>query len=82
MSHVNLLIFIPAVLQEHKTRRLSKVVHRHGTCSPLHSRRAALSPVEIMHRDRDKAASIHCKIIGASMINAARTSKVVHLPEC
>jgi hypothetical protein len=48
----------------------------------LHSRRAALSPVEIMHRDRDKATSIHSKIAGASMINAARTSKVVHLPEC
>jgi hypothetical protein len=76
-----LLIFVLAVLQEHKTRRLSKVVHRHGTCSPLHSRRAELSPIEIMHRDQDKATSIHRKIIGASTINATRTSKVVHLPE-
>ncbi|CAD6211009.1 unnamed protein product [Miscanthus lutarioriparius] len=33
-----------------------------------------------MHRDRDKATSIHRKIAGASAINAARTSKVVHLP--
>ncbi|CAL5087740.1 unnamed protein product [Urochloa decumbens] len=40
-----------------------KVVHRHGPCSPLRSRGAAPSPVEILHRDRDRATSIHRKII-------------------
>ncbi|CAN6196379.1 unnamed protein product [Urochloa humidicola] len=58
-----------------------KVVHRHGPCSPLRSRGAAPSPVEILHRDRDRATSIHRKIIAASAVNAARASKKsVRLP--
>ena len=57
-----------------------KVVHRHGPCSPLRSRGAAPSPVEILRRDRDRANSMLRRIAGASPTNAARASKGVRMP--
>ncbi|CAN6224868.1 unnamed protein product [Urochloa humidicola] len=56
-----------------------KVVHRHGPCSPLRSRGAAPSHVEILHRDRVRATSIHRKLAAPSAVNAARASKSVRL---
>ncbi|CAN6204815.1 unnamed protein product [Urochloa humidicola] len=55
-----------------------KVVHRHGPCSPLHSRRAAPSPAEILHRDRDRSTSIHRKL--AAPYAAKTDSNSVRLP--
>ncbi|XP_039795656.1 aspartyl protease family protein At5g10770-like [Panicum virgatum] len=57
-----------------------KVVHRHGPCSPLRSRGAAPSPVEILRRDRDRANSMLRRIAGASATNAARASNGVRMP--
>ncbi|KAF8781021.1 hypothetical protein HU200_000990 [Digitaria exilis] len=57
-----------------------KVVHRHGPCSPLLSRGAAPSPVEILHRDRDRANSIHRKITAKNAAQQASNKGMHYLP--
>ncbi|GJN33645.1 hypothetical protein PR202_gb22266 [Eleusine coracana subsp. coracana] len=73
----------PAKAASTNTSSVLSVVHRHGPCSPLQSRRDPPSAAEILERDQQRVNSIRRKITGASSAistSSDASSKGVSVP--